>query len=831
MNLPARVIVRIGAGVTSEKSQKRVQLFSHASAAYATLPFGLTLLMLFAPQASVAGGATNTAAPPGLPHAAEENRAVLGWLRVKKTGLTHWLENRGKENGPPEAIDFYLNPQPIQLQAPLESEMKVAQGTKSLFNHYFPQNDPSSYVGTFFESANPHIETPEGPFQWNSHYVSGMESPALFEESVKTLTGLGFKNIRIGPNLFELDPNNPESWNHFLDKIEVIWRYGATATISVAFFPSLERWRVAGTGPYGIDAEKSYLLNPKWPTDMGKLSRGLMQQLWKRAAAFEALHPQRLAQVILNPINEPETLAGFNRQFWHGAIAPWGDPETLRFYIPSVIAIAKANVLIRLAAEKASPGKRILFMHNEAMTPFYYPSHKGYGRFAVSKFMLGDQSLMNAQFEKIKAMPLESLRQALNAEFASKTINEVHWSLKEFIFGSWNQTPAQQEKARQEIIAQFEDLQQTHLALFKSVGKTMKTDTMFMADYYYQTEFKLNRSTENLISELAAQQGEKLKLVLDIKGDAEFVTMLQHFAGLAKERNPQIAGIFHGEMNRSQIDFKSLLSSQDAIMLETMIGLRNDYQLSGDANFVALRTKAGIPPGKFNRTDQLLTDLVANQAALLNSVLDASPGNTLREKLTLIGANTSDGSPAIEVLASDSIEQILNRHDRTILHRIFGIKRERLLGFEPNTYPRQIRAGIRDGFYKYSMQYINALRIFTFGVGESGTPFHVYAPMLHDQVMMEYATVLKSGVYGTQYSLGPAVDSRGWAKGPLSLSLQNDVEVNPSGLLSLKVAPVQERAAFHVVPRNWQSNPPWAGEFLNPLFAGLKPHMAAPLRN
>ena len=44
----------------------------------------------------------------------------------------------------------------------------------------------------------------------------------------------------------------------------------------------------------------------------------------------------------------------------------------------------------------------------------------------------------------------------------------------------------------------------------------------------------------------------------------------------------------------------------------------------------------------------------------------------------------------------------------------------------------------------------------TGGVGESGTPFYVFAPMLHDQMLMDYAAALKAGVFGTQYALGPA---------------------------------------------------------------------------
>jgi hypothetical protein len=161
----------------------------------------------------------------------------------------------------------------------------------------------------------------------------------------------------------------------------------------------------------------------------------------------------------------------------------------------------------------------------------------------------------------------------------------------------------------------------------------------------------------------------------------------------------------------------------------------------------------------------------------------------------------------------------LNKNDRKILERVFGLRRERLLGFEPNHYARHIRLGIRDGFYKYAMEYINSLRLHTVGVGESGTPFYVFAPLLHDQVMMEYAHVLKSGVYGTQYAFGPAVDTKGWAKGPLSLHYQDDNETNPSGLFSI----VKGKSGLTVKERSFVPDKPgWARSFLTDFFTRIR---------
>jgi hypothetical protein len=604
----------------------------------------------------------------------EENASLIRWLEEKRDALRPWLARRGTPEGPPDYIDFRLDVRPVPLVEKSKAESARSHETKLLFNTYFPKGDAGGYLGTFFEAGHPYILTKRGPYQWNSTKVSGMEDPTLFREAVEKLVARGVKNIRLAPNLHQITPNNPGSWDRYIDRLETVWRAGGTPTISVAFFPSLKRWEKKNSAGE-VDYAKSYLLHSEWPEDMGSLTETLMSEVWKRAAQVEK-DLGRKVQVAVNPINEPETLASFNRQFWHGAHAPWGHPETMRYYVPSVVQIAKANVAIRQAVEKTSEGRRILFVHNEAMTPDAYGNDRGGGKYAVSKFMLGDDVLLRADLEAYHTVPVDELRDRLAERAKAGRLNELEWSLHQYAFGKWNETATEREAARKEILESFRELKRAHEDFASTTGKTMKTDCMLHLDYYYQSEFGATRSVAEIAPELAANRGKRLKEVLGTKNEKEISRMLREAGIDAKSLR---------QLRKNPDDYLEILS-------------RNDY-------------------------------------AVLKKLLNILPGNTL--------------------------------------------------GFEPEYYARQNRAGIRRGFYPYFMEYINELRVFIVGVGESGTPFHTFAPLLHDQVMMEYAIALKAGVYGTQYGFGPAIDTRGWAKSPLGLHYIDDHELNPSGLLSV----------------------------------------------
>jgi hypothetical protein len=150
---------------------------------------------------------------------------------------------------------------------------------------------------------------------------------------------------------------------------------------------------------------------------------------------------------------------------------------------------------------------------------------------------------------------------------------------------------------------------------------------------------------------------------------------------------------------------------------------------------------------------------------------------------------------------------------------LLGLDVEMRLGFEPSHYARQIRAGLRRGLYALARDYVEALRVHVVGVGESGTPYFAYAPLLHDQLFLEYVTLLEDGLYGTQYVFGPAVDTRGWAKGPLAHHLRDDGEINPSGI----VTATRVAGGIGFEPRAHPTHgQPWVRLFLGPLFRDLR---------
>jgi hypothetical protein len=738
----------------------------------------------------------------------ERNDRLLRWLEKKSDSLNDWMSKRGTNDGPPDHIDFYIPKSSPRLTGPLGGEIQIAKNTKDLFDSYFPPSDPSSYVGTFFESGNPYIQTARGPYQWDSIKASEMDDPVLFEKAVTALTTkAGIKSMRIGPNLFELDPEAPETWNTFIDKIEIMWRKGVTPTISVAFFPGLKRWEVKSSNGQ-INYEKSYLLHPQFPKDMGRLTTGMMKMLWARASTVEK-DLGRKVNIVINPINEPETLAGFNRQFWHGAHANWGDPETMKFYVPSVIQIAKANVEVRLAAEASNNGRRILFAHNEAMTPAYYPSHHGGGRFAVSKFMLGDSVLMKAEFDALKTMDLSLLK-----EKALLGNNEVLWAIKEFVFGVWNRNSDAQEKARKDLLSQLEDLKDLHSSLFAKTNKTMKTDNILLVDYYYQTEFLLPYDIERLAQELAENNGRKLKEVLDVKTTSGYLSMLKRAAtqndGDLPPEGPKGSLIDFSYTKIEDVNFKDFLTRNDYLILERLIGLRREYSFKDGAPFEARQQRAGLRPlaNQLYRLDHLITRVVQNDGAELQKILGVNSEEAMWSLIKSVRP-VDDSKP---------LAAILNINGQEVFRELLGIRREFLLGFEPQHYARHIRAGIRGGFHQYMVEYVNALRLFVAGVGESGTPFYIFSPLLHDQVMMEYVSALKSGIYGTQYSFGPGVDTRGWAKAPLGLHYDDDHEINPSGLLKVISTKDGKDVKFR---GDEETNASWTNQFLDPLFDDL----------
>ena len=97
------------------------------------------------------------------------NAPILNWLEHKEESLRPWLKKRALANRPvnydgaPDYIDFKLHVKPMKLVQRSQAEELRDRATKALFDNYFP----TTFLGSFFESGHPAIETSRGPYQWN----------------------------------------------------------------------------------------------------------------------------------------------------------------------------------------------------------------------------------------------------------------------------------------------------------------------------------------------------------------------------------------------------------------------------------------------------------------------------------------------------------------------------------------------------------------------------------------------------------------------------------------------------------------------------------------
>lgn len=584
--------------------------------------------------------------------------------------------------------------------------------------------------------------------------------------------------MRIGPNLHEIEMGRPASWDPFIEKIEKMWENEISPTVTMAFFPSLKRWEKLNVDG-SIDQEHSYLLHPDFAHDMGQMTEEFMTRVMARKALFERNNPtKRKPRIAINGVNEPETFAGFNRQFWHGDYANWFSPLMNKFYIPSIINIAKANVQIRLAIER-STHEAILFMYNEAMTTDEYISHRGGGRFAVSKFMLGDDVLMKSNFD-------ESFQSFSERIKDKPTHNEMDWALKAFTFGSWNEGSSEkQQMAYEQLIGEFKQLRDLHKSL--PDGKTMKTNTYLALDYN-QTEAIPKKEIPVFLKEVSANHGQKLKEILGALDDEKFLDMMK----AASENREDLEGkvkIPFNYKNREDVPFEKVLSDMDSELLSRLVGFKRQFELSSDPEHKARQTEAGLlaSAAPLESTDSLVAKMSADDGQELQRIMGLKSKEELLYALQRIGRDNSDGQGTSEFGLHESVEEILSKNGRLILNRTFGLKRHFKVGFEPQHYARQMRAGMRDGFYKFLMDYTNALGIRVVGVGESGTPYHNLAPLLHDQHMMSLASAGQSGLYLAMYNIGSTTNTVGWEYSPMALPAAMDQVVNPSGIFNIPV--------------------------------------------
>lgn len=699
------------------------------------------------------------------------------------------LSQRGQPNGPDENSDMTTlsDYDKVYVRPPSKEEIQTARDTKDLANKYYSPQGINRYLGSFIESGAPYSDG----YQWNTHRWQGLLIPKIRNKMLDLAQKNGISNIRFGVNTQDIDLRKPETAQQVVDMCVEMWKRGITPTIAIFFFPSLKNLRTFDTNG-NLIPEKSYQNHPDFPKYAEQLSRLVLGEVHKAQVKFNqenSLLPKNQqvarARYSINEVNEPETDVGFNH-FWRDALAHWSDPNAMRLYVPGIINTAKAKVRIRIASEEVAHGEEILYFHNEAMTPPDYPSHKGDGQFAISKFMLGDDMLMNANINQLRTESIDSIQQRFDANKAKGVTNVVDWSILAYVNVPKNDSAEKREQARQFILGQLEELQNMHHELKAKTGLTAKSRTMLMLDYYQQTEFQFNRSTSQLVEDLVKDNGALLRKVLKVKDDAGIMQVFHERVGQAEDLTGQpLRQLLTGT---SENELRKILTVEDGVMLDKVIGFRNGWHTDQDKLFVDRRAMLGLKDPELNelaaddkmrderRIDPLLTKLLENDNALLKQVLGVDSDLNLRQTLSQY-AQFND---------SNSIRDILNLNDRKALNDIFGLKKQRKLGMLPPHFARQSRLNLRNGVYKSVIKYINELGVRVGGIGETGTPYVPWAENWHMQAFMEtVAAFRKSGAFFMRYDLGALVGAVGWIRGPLIKSIKENSERALDGVFQL----------------------------------------------
>ena len=786
---------------------------------------------------------------------AKANQLIYRWQAAEGVRMNDYLAKRETPGGPNEDFDLQVDFPQVPMHERSLDAIQRDDRTHELVEKYYGHQGLDRYHGTFVESGAAF----SSGYQWNTQRNAGFLVKSVRDQFLDQALANKLINIRFGINIHELNLKDPRTLDGILDFHREAWRRGISLTDSVLFFSGL-RALDTHTADGKVDPRKSFENNSQFPEYAEKMADFVLTAVFKEQAKFNRENAslpiasrRPTAHTAVNPINEPETFAGFN-QFWNGGFAQWSDPNFMQLYVPTIINIAKANVGIRRAVERAAHGEDILIFHNEAMTPVDYPSHLGDLQFAVSKLMLGDEQLMNADFDKLQRESIQSIQQRFNMNKQAGNIDVVEAAILHFVLIPANDSPAKIDSAKRWVIAQLKDLRQRHVAFTKDTetrangrlikaGKTAKTNTIVMFDYYQQSEFILPQVVPEMIRDFSANQGEKLKEVMKVTDNGAFLRALE-----TRTRQAEAAvgyRIWDDFSDISKIDFVRLLSSEDGAVLDKVVGLRNDWNLTSDPILAARRARANFDSNKSfsgdeKRVDGFLNALTANGGHLLKTALDirlpaqsADNGDAaLLQQLQIIGQDVSRGGPSVSVTSGQSLRDILNASERTVLYRAFGLERQRRVGFLPPHYARQTRAGMRKGFYRTFLKYVDQLGIRIGGIGESGTPYYPWAATVHKQMMYELAAGMKaSDFYMVRNDLGPAWGTVGWMNGPMTGNLKTNGRRGEDGIFKIvRLAPYK----FEFQLSSWPNSEPWYStyrrEFEQGMIASMTPAMAAAYR-
>ncbi|MES3036435.1 MAG: hypothetical protein V4736_00890 [Bdellovibrionota bacterium] len=752
------------------------------------------------------------------------NQLIYGWQSEEAKALKEYLPKRGLHDGPNEDFDMQIDTKKVVMRERSAEDMNRDSATQDLVLDYYSHQGNKRYMGIFVESGAANT----GQYQWNTQRWAGFAVKELRDKFLDQALANDILNIRMGINIHEVDVTRPESIEGILDFHREAWKRGIAVTDSVLFFSGLKELETLKADKT-VDPSKSYQNHPQFLNFAEKRGEFVLAAIFKAQKKFNednAAQPPHLrkpvARTAVNPVNEPETFAGFNH-FWNNGFANWSDPNLMHLYVQTIINIAKANVRIRMATERAAKGERTLFFHNEAMTPKDYPSHKGDLQFAISKLMLGDAQLMNADFDKLQHEPIAEIRSRFEANKAKGDINVIEASILHFATVPMNDTDAKVDNARKAIIVKLRELRGEHLAYERMTekrvngkvvqkGKTAKTDTMVMFDYYQQSEFILPKPVPQMVKDLSANKGRLLKKVLMTKDNTGFLNIVKERTLQAETATGQ--KLWPEKEDLSTAELEKLLSREDGIVLDKIMGLRNEWDLSKDPAMVARRERAGFVEKKLDLTDEKRIDtfinaLLANDALLLKKALEVDTNEKLIETLRAAGLDTT----------KSDLREIINAGEREAFHKLFGLQRHRRTGFLPPHYARQTRAEMRKGFYETFLTYVNELGIRVGGIGESGTPYYPWAAGVQKQMFLALAAGAKaSDFYIVRSDIGPALGTVGWMNGPMTGNIKTNGKRGEDGVFKLvRTGPKK----FEYQLSAWPGATPWYTQYKNDFLGGL----------
>ena len=754
---------------------------------------------------------------------------------------------------------YYYQNQKVELPVVTQEMAEIAEDTQKVVEIIKPGK-----TGTFWESATPSATTENGKHQWHELDLSGLGDPDNIKQLLDKLKAEGITDVRFGLDTFKVDPTRPQTMEPVIKNILIpMWERGMLPIVAFDWFGNLEMLEKR-TKDGKVDIDFSYMNNPKYVEHRERLADVASKAIITAKTKFNRENAAKIAsgrvpaaRWMANLINETHTNVAFNKNGWNGSGekaakyerefftrndwgkmskngVTWGSPDLQRNYIPAVINLGRAAVRMRMAVERnLPPGDVVLYVHNEAMTPSYYPTHDKYLQFAVSRMYLGDEVFTEVDYDALMKEPLDRMIQRLNALEAERVkagshLNELEGMLKLFIFGAWNDTPEKKESARRMLISMLQRYQRDVAKLKSEFKITMRHRLIFGADYYMQSEFISPKSVPQLAAELSKNQGEGLKRVLDLRHDSDFVKALEEKARVAEERTG--VKIWNGETSRSQIDFARLLTIEDAIMMDLLVGFRYaNWAKNAHPDLAERQKRAGLDknldafekaPGDEYRADQFVGDLLKDGEKKLRYVLGVQTDAELLAELEKAARDVRDGGPVLRISANESVRDILNKDSRRILMRLFGLKNERFLGFLPPHYPVQIKAGIREGFLPIFMRYNKVMKVMHVAVKESGSPYYPWAENVHKQMALQAAMGAKLGNYiFVSYHFGPAVHTVGWSPSPLWGDLTTNNMVNESGFFKFED---KGGGKFEYSLVNWPGKGPWLKLFHDPLIATLR---------